>query len=137
MEGICFIGPDRRGFSDEIDNVGDVVNLLARLRALAGDGLVSSLSIIGDGVYLDVAEVGNSRVSLMYAASNGDWSFASIDPEIHDDDDASYWFLYHGDASEIPARMAIREDLAMLAVAQYLHHPEVMPQVDGFVWEQD
>ena len=120
-----------------IQAVDDVVRLIEAIREKSGTEWKTSFFLLGDEINLSLAPVGESMVSLNCTDSDGSWSFTSVDPDSYGGDDITFWFYYHGDASELPIRFAVSQDLAMAAVQEFIQHPGRLPEVTGLVWEQD
>jgi|GEM_PF-3791387 len=118
----------------------DVVGMLAGFRKSSTDPELQWLPALLLGDYdmpsLTVAPVG-SGVVLVYATPNSATSQSAVNPDYAGPEDATVWYMYMGSASEMEADRVIPQELAMEAVAQFLADPDTLPQVDGFVWEQD
>jgi len=104
--------------------------------AVEPEGGVPLIALYGPAATLLVAPV-DDRFMLFFTPRDTSISFTSLDPTGNSSNDLTYWFYSGGSASELPQRFSISSEAAMLAIAEFLRNPDVMPFSDGFVWEPD
>jgi uncharacterized caspase-like protein len=125
--------PDGENIEDNVDTAEETVELLQRLRTNSLEDDDAPAVILDGGRWTLITAPAGDKVAMMYADDNQ--SFMSVYPDNQGDD--TFWFTYGGSPTEVDSRNAVPLSLAITAVTQFMADSSVLPEVQGFVWEED